>query len=255
MSSNGFEMLKQLQNMEKKPRRLQRSLQSGILLFLLFFSWLCFCPGGGLSAQTPVIPDPVTFSAEKTSLSDLIAALEKQVSYVFSYDKVKLSAIYVTNIHWDKVPMGKALEELQNKANLQYAFLNNNIAITIKEPQRIIKNVGTQERGSLKGRIVDFETSQPLPGATVSIQETGFSVLSDEKGYYLFKSLPAGVYSLTATYAGYQKNYLPQVRLDSGKQQVLDVKMQVGTSLGEVVVQAGARKSHSCAMNRPSVGL
>lgn len=190
------------------------------------------------------LTDPVNLVAEKISLADLLTALQGQTGYAFSYDKNRLSSIIINHIRWEKMPLGKALHELQVKGQLQYALLDKNIAITVKEIKPEPAKT-TLQATSLKGRVVDFESSQPLPGATVVLRETGQSVLTDEKGYYQFRNIPDGSYELIVSYAGYQKNYLPGVILKDGKAQVVDIKMQAGSALGEVVVQAGARRLKS----------
>ncbi|MHA4810851.1 TonB-dependent receptor [Flavitalea flava] len=228
--------------MKKKVRHLWQLLRSGILLSKLFFLLLSCWPGSNLSAQILKLPDPVTLTAERITVTDLIAALQQQTRYTYSYDKTRLAAITIQHIQWQKLPLEKALEELQNKAHLQYSLLDNNIAISVREGRQDAPKKKSNPSPAIRGRVVDFETSQPLPGATVTIQQTGRSVLSDEKGFYEFMNVLDSVYTLTVSYAGYQKNYLPGITVQAGKTWILDVKMQAGSSLNEVVVAAGTRK-------------
>lgn len=89
--------------------------------------------------------------------------------------------------------------------------------------------------GKLKGRIVEFETSQPLPGATVRIVERNQGMSASESGYYQF-SLPPGTYTLEVSYIGY-RTVTQRVQISTGKESTYDIKLQADNKLSEVVVQ------------------
>ena len=62
-----------------------------------------------------------------------------------------------------------------------------------------------QETGSISGNLLDFESNnEPLIFAKVTIKETGAEILSDEKGYFKFKNLKAGEYTLVTSFTGYE---------------------------------------------------
>lgn len=192
------------------------------------------------STQAPSLGQHISLSFAHTDLAALIDEIGRQSDFSFSYDRGVLSRIRLDKINWQDMPLKKALSELNRLAGLEYTVAGLTIAIRTgakpKEPAH------PSSAGSLRGRVVDFETSQPLPGATVTLQQAGRSVLSDDKGFYIFKNVPDGVYMLIVSYSGYQKYYLPAITLSEGREIVMDVKMQAGATLDEVVVQSGARK-------------
>lgn len=55
---------------------------------------------------------------------------------------------------------------------------------------------------SLTGSVID--QSSILPGATVTVVETGARVQTDERGQFILKGLKAGTYQLKVTYVGYE---------------------------------------------------
>lgn len=210
------------------------------LLCLLFT--LRFLLGGppGAHAQVENLADPVTVQAENIPLISLIGRLRQQTNYTFSYDKTVLNNITIQQIKWNKVPLGKALHELSQQAGLKYVLLDRNIGISVSRP---VNQLTTQEKpGALRGRVVDFETAQPLPGATVQLDGTSIGSVTDEKGYYQLPRVPAGSYTLVASFIGYQRNVQSGVKVDEGKTAEYDIKMQTGGSLKEVVIDGSRQR-------------
>ena len=57
--------------------------------------------------------------------------------------------------------------------------------------------------GSIKGKVVDSTTRQPLPDATVSIPGTRRGAVTGEDGTFLITSVPAGVQRVRASRIGH----------------------------------------------------
>ena len=80
--------------------------------------------------------------------------------------------------------------------------------------------------GFILGRVVDAATNQPVGNATVSLGRSGgargqtapSNVYTTPDGYFLFRELPPGSYSLTATASGYLAGGLGQRRPMGGTQ-------------------------------------
>lgn len=83
---------------------------------------------------------------------------------------------------------------------------------------------------TVSGTITDAETGDPLIGAYVLAQGTSSGTVTDFDGKYSF-SLPAGVTTIEISYTGYGNQ-----EIEVGNQTVIDVLMQSGQQLDEVVV-------------------
>ncbi|MFT6936034.1 MAG: hypothetical protein ACJA1N_000328 [Saprospiraceae bacterium] len=95
---------------------------------------------------------------------------------------------------------------------------------------------------TLRGTVVDAVDNLPLKGATVylSPSEITFGVVTDRSGSFRFDSIPVGRYQLKISYVGYKTILLSEVSLESGKESVKHIAMELGTEdLNEVVVVAG----------------
>ncbi|NML23868.1 TonB-dependent receptor [Pseudoflavitalea sp. G-6-1-2] len=168
------------------------------------------------------------------------------VNIVYDASKLDLKKYSVAAKTFSNAPLKQVLEFLLQKTGLTFKELGSGI-IVFKPEERTTPpahEAGAQTNAILKGRVVDFETSQPLGGATIRVMEAAKTVTSNEDGYYEIGNIPSGKYTLIITYAGYQENKFPGVRL-SGGLFTFDVKMQVGNALSTVVVSSLGRKVKS----------
>ena len=114
-------------------------------------------------------------------------------------------------------------------------FLGIVLALIISAP------LAAQQRGSIGGKILDAE-GLPLPGATITVteQSTGFTrtVVTAETGSYSVPNLEPGLYSVTVEMSGFAAIKQSDLRLTSGLNIPLDIKMQVAGVQEQVTVTA-----------------
>ena len=94
--------------------------------------------------------------------------------------------------------------------------------------------------GTLKGKIVDKQTKDPIPFANVVAEVGGVQIggaTSDFDGNYIIKPVPAGKVDLKATYVGYNDFQIRGIIIFVDKITFQDVELQVKTTqLTEVEV-------------------
>jgi hypothetical protein len=215
---------------KKKPRILPAA---GLLIWTL----LTVFPVSSKAQDVKTIP--VTISVHDKTLKEVFRELEQKTGLSINFQDNAIDTSKKVSIDASNQPLATVLTQLL--AGEQADFIQQGAMIIIT-PRKAPVQKKEPATATLKGRIVDFESDQPLPDATVGILETGRSVLSDNKGYYEFTRLPEGAYTLVVTYSGYEKNVLPGIRVTGGHTTGYDVKMAAGKSLNEVVVQGGARR-------------
>lgn len=93
--------------------------------------------------------------------------------------------------------------------------------------------------GTLRGRIVESETSEPLPGAAIRLSTKQYAV-SDFNGYYTIPKVPAGKVSMEVSYVGF-KTENTEVTVKNGETNNYDVKMSGSIVLNEVEVKVVRR--------------
>ncbi len=98
--------------------------------------------------------------------------------------------------------------------------------------------------GTITGVLTD-PTGAVIPGAklTLTDQEKGytFNETSDGEGRYLYRSIPPGVYSVTAEIRGFEKTVRTGIRLDVNQNATADIRLKVSSSSQTVEVNAQAQ--------------
>lgn len=103
---------------------------------------------------------------------------------------------------------------------------------------------GTQ---TVKGRVLDADSKEPLPGVTVILKisaENKSGSTTDDLGYFQITNVPIGRHSLSVEFVGYEQVVLNNILVGSGKEVNLNIDMQEATSsLKEAVVVARDKRS------------
>ncbi len=79
--------------------------------------------------------------------------------------------------------------------------------------------------GKIAGKVVDRETKEPLPGASIVIQGTTLGAASDANGNYVILNVPAGTYTVVASYVGYQSVTVTGVQVIAGLTRELNFEL------------------------------
>ncbi len=88
---------------------------------------------------------------------------------------------------------------------------------------------------SIKGRIIDSASAQPLVGASVYAQNTTQGTITNSEGYFVLP-LKSGGYDLAVSFTGYQTK---QIRVSASDSDLGDVQMlQEDKSLQEVIIRS-----------------
>src|SRR5829696_5981454 len=97
-----------------------------------------------------------------------------------------------------------------------------------------------QNKGAISGKVTD-DSGQPMPGATVTIRESGASTVTDNNGIFSFSNVRLGRATVVVSFVGFADKEQTVTVSETGSTDVsvkLDVKARVGD---EVVVTASKR--------------
>ncbi|MBN2175079.1 MAG: TonB-dependent receptor [Bacteroidales bacterium] len=87
----------------------------------------------------------------------------------------------------------------------------------------------SQEKSSISGNLIDQQTSQPVANAEIILIEDSIITTSDDNGYFVFKNLPKGYYSIRIRHIAYH-DVVKKIKLNTGEN--IDLKFTLtGKSL------------------------
>lgn len=98
---------------------------------------------------------------------------------------------------------------------------------------------------TLRGRVLDAYTEQPLPGVTIIIlgSDPLKGTSTDADGFFRVDNLPLGRIGVKASFIGYKPEVLTNLLLISGRELVIDVRLEEQVfSLEDVVIRPDPRK-------------
>lgn len=90
--------------------------------------------------------------------------------------------------------------------------------------------------GTIKGRVTDKDTNEPLIGANIVVLGANWGAATDINGYYEIKNIPAGTYTIRASYIGYKPVELKDIRVKIFQIEVVDFRLTTDFTLPEIVV-------------------
>ncbi len=106
-------------------------------------------------------------------------------------------------------------------------------------------SVGQELSQTIKGKVVDEATGQPVPYANVVIKNSNplLGTITDVNGNYRLVKVPIGRYDIEISFLGYEPALLREVLVSSGKEVVMDVTLRESiVALDEVKVKPKVNK-------------
>ncbi len=95
--------------------------------------------------------------------------------------------------------------------------------------------------GTIKGRVTDAKSGEPLAGVNVVIKKNNIGAATDLKGNYKIINIPEGIYTLTATIIGYAPESAKKVRIKKGKVTKVNFKLKAHKIKEESVTVTASR--------------
>lgn len=205
-----------------------------IFLFLLFLSINFTAVAFSQDINTTKIS--VNFSSKK--LIDLIPELEKITNLRFEYQhSLFKNNNPIVTLKAEQQPIAIVLNRLFLNTMLTYKQVGNSILI-IAKPVPAKK----QKPGRISGKILD-DKGETLPGASISVVETGVGTQTGVDGSYILNLQP-GAYILEISYVSFQTQRITGVIVSEDKNTPLNVALKPETnSLSAVVITSGYRKA------------
>lgn len=103
--------------------------------------------------------------------------------------------------------------------------------------------------GTVRGRVFDKDTKDPLPGATIMVKGTSIGAASDLNGRYIIRNAPSGQQTLTISYIGYNSTTIDLNLPDNGDIEQ-DIYLEAKAITGQTVVVTAQAEGQVQAVNQ-----
>lgn len=170
--------------------------------------------------------------------------------------------------------LGNALDQLFEGSDLTYLKMYSNTLVIIKDPTQALLRRSTLEQAkkdgqkitaiklgeenqinaskkvTITGEVVDWNTNEPLPLATIQANDTVVAIAADQQGKFSIE-LNQGLYFLRFNYLGYQEKVIDLEATSNGS---IRVEMEKEfTELEDIVVEGTQSKDLAVASIGKSV--
>jgi len=108
--------------------------------------------------------------------------------------------------------------------------------------------VTAADNSTIQGSVLDAQTGDPLPSASVVLVGTSFGAATDMNGMYTIRNVPPGSYSMRVSYIGY-RSIEDSIEVRDGETVNKLVKLEAVAVQGEVVTVTAQARGQKEAIN------
>ncbi|ULQ54490.1 TonB-dependent receptor [Flavihumibacter fluvii] len=109
-----------------------------------------------------------------------------------------------------------------------------------------------QTTGILSGTITDKNSLLPLPGSSITLENSKIGTIADSTGHFRLTGIPTNSYTITVSQVGYKTITRYNVVIGSGNEQVISFEMEPdGILLNTVIVSSRRRTVRAASIETP----
>lgn len=226
--------------MEKKtqgidePKRKRRGLRLSTRLSVVLMFFCLQIQANGFSQHTRV-----SLNLGKVSVKQLFLEIEKVTDLAFVYNTNDIDRLEKVDVYFTNEEVETILDYCLKGKGLSYDIVDRHVVV--KREEAAAPQTQQPEKRSITGKVIDKESGEVLPGATVKIKGTAVGTSTDVDGKFhleLLGEIPA----LEVSFIGYKP-----VEVVVGKREYVEVKLETEASEMQEVVVTGmfTRKADS----------
>lgn len=198
-------------------------------------------------AQT-VTNDKYSFDFRGESLERVLDTIAKDAKIDLVYDPELVRGREVFK-RIDDQPFTEMLRLILSDHDLDYITLSSGTVVIIR------RAADAPAYGTLSGIIVDSQTGEPLPGATVMFADAAGGTSTGQMGQFSINKMISGEHTLIFSYVGYRA-VTKQIRIPPGRQISEMIELRPGpVDISPIVVEAHRPQVYRLDMNQPDNGL
>jgi hypothetical protein len=165
-----------------------------------------------LFAQESILERRVSLPGNSIRASRALSEVSRLTGYIFTYDTRIIDEDRVFTLPPSDMPVREVLDSVTGNREIRYSVIEKHIILY----RDVI--TGTQDSVSdsipvqhvLSGKVIDAETSEPLPFATVGISHSGRGMVTNNNGDFILKITGESLNdTLSVSYVGYINRLIP----------------------------------------------
>lgn len=211
----------------------------------MYFKILCIItvfgiqlPGFGQSKESD---QKIDLSVNELPLSEVLKSITQKSGIEFTFSSSAIPVNELISINKKNISVKKAIQLVIKNLPITYDFLGGRC---------VLKRLNLTQ--TIKGKITDDNSSQPLIGVNVKVTTTRGEVLgavTDLEGQYSISNVPIGRVTIEISFIGFETREYSDLLLTSAKQLVFNTSLnESDTELDEILIQA--KRSNFSAVNR-----
>ena len=165
-----------------------------------------------VKCQQTVLDSTFTFKAGNIRTGNALDIITKQTGYNFTYDSRLINQDRRTVMNFKDTKLNVILDSILKNDSLVVSVIDKYIIISHAEARssHIADSTAAPAIKYITGRIIDDETSDPLPFATIALKNRGKGTVSNNNGNFGLKITPdLNKDTLSVSYLGYQGREIP----------------------------------------------
>jgi len=178
----------------RRIKMLSKYTLYGLVLQAIFLQTL----SAGSTAAQSVFKVKNEVALKNGRVSDFFKAIEKSTDYSFTYSS---SIDLESKVVLDKKieTLGELLEQIAVDAKLKFRQINYAIVVSKSKVPLVSK---AEAPGIIRGRIIDEQTGDVLPGASIRLASSTYGTSSDVNGEYFLRA-NSGEVEIEVSYIGF----------------------------------------------------
>ncbi|HEX2975453.1 MAG TPA: carboxypeptidase-like regulatory domain-containing protein [Bacteroidales bacterium] len=175
---------------------------AAIILLLLFIGQPIIC-------QKSILDSIYSFQEGTVKTGSALDFLSKKTGYKFTYDSRLINPDKKVVMDFSRTSLGTIISSIIQNDSLNLSVIDNYIIISKKQEKSLKKTDGGNQV-QLTGRIIDEESGESLPFATIGLKNRGKGTISNNNGDFILNLQPQLLSdTLAISYIGYQGREIP----------------------------------------------
>jgi hypothetical protein len=162
--------------------------------------------------QLSILDSTFTFRAGTVKTGNALQIITRQTGYYFTYDSRLIDPDKKTEMSFSDTKLRVILESILKSDSIVFSVIEKYIIISrsVATPSRPADSLSAAIPDFITGVIVDDETLEPLPFATIGLRNKGRGTVSNNNGEFGL-NIPTDTYTdtLSISYLGYYTREIP----------------------------------------------